>query len=222
MTTTPPNASIPLQVHETPAISRRTSQWKYLTGQLDLARLAVMEDLRSIPVVPLKFLFDHVLPPLPSTLDLHKLQASLRSENVAQENGWRGFEIPPKGSEKQESVVFQPLVRVFNDVLKLAKRDKTLSPVLRMRHSPNSAPFSKRANSSKPDGFLELLERKSVDTEVGKSNWEDIPVSMEFKKSDSDAENHDVSLVFVCLDLLYPYSMHLSRIEPRSSGAYTI
>jgi hypothetical protein len=205
MTTTPmpPNASNPVQAHETPAIPRRTSQWKYLTGQLDLARLAVMEDLRSIPVVPLKFLFDHVLPPLPSTLELRRLQASLRSENVARENGWRGFETPPKGSEGQESVVFQPLVRVFNDVLRLAKPDNNLSPVLQMRHTPHSAPFSKRANSSRPDGFLELLERKSVDTEVGKSNWEDIPVSMEFKKSDSDAESHDVCLVFVCLDLLY-------------------
>ena len=222
MATTPPNALTSVQVHETPAIPRCNSQWKYLSGQLDLARLAVMEDLRAIPVVSLKFLFDHVLPPLPSTLELHKLHASLRSENVVQENGWLGFETPPTESQKREDLIFEPLISVFDAMLELVKRDKTLSPVLKMRHTPNSAPFSKRANGSRPDGFLELLERKSVDTEIGKSNWEDIPVSMEFKKSDSYGEKCDVSPMFICLDLLYPYSMHISRIKPRSSGAYTI
>jgi hypothetical protein len=181
-----------------------------------------MQDLRSVPVVTPEFLFSNVLPSIPSSVDLGKLKVKLRSENVVRKTGWRGFETPPIDSTKHESLVFKPLIGVFDDVLKSVSPDKTLSAVFRMQHSPDSAPFSKRASSSKPDGFLELLQRKSVDTGVGKSNWEDIPVSMEFKKSDSDRDTHDVSPMFVYLALLCSYSMHLSRIEPRSSGAYTI
>ena len=178
-----------------------------------------MQDLRSVPVVRLEFLFSNILPPIPPTVDLDKLKVNLCSEDVVRKYGWRGFETPPNGSQKYERIVFQPLVGVVNDVLKSVSRDSTLSAVLRMHYSPDSAPFSKRANSSRPDGFLELLERKSVDTEIGKSNWEDIPVSMEFKKYDSNKDKNDVSLMFVYLDMLYSYPMHRSRIEPRSSGA---
>ena len=200
--TTPPHTSNPLQVHETPSVARRTSQWQYLTGQLDLARLAVMQDLRSVPLITLEFLFDNVLPPIPSSVDLKTLKRKLRSENLVRENGWRGFETPPKDSKDIESMAFSPFVQVFDDVLKSVLQDKTLSAVLQMKHCPDSAPLSQRANSSRPDGFLELLDRNSVDTDVEKSNWEDIPVSMEFKKSNSDKDQHDVRLMLAYLDPL--------------------
>ena len=162
-----------------------------------------MEDLRSIPVVPLKFLFDSVLPPLPDALNFKKLQVDLHSKKLVRENGWRGFKSPPKDSKGHESRVFRPLVKMFNEiVVEVVSQDKTSSPALRMQRSPDSAPFSKRVNSSKPDGFLELLERKSVDNDVGTSNWEDIPVSMEFKKFESAADVHDVGLMLVHLCLL--------------------
>ena len=169
------------------------------------SRLAAMQDLRSVPVVPIKFLFSHVLPPVPPTVDLDKLKANLRSKNVVRKNGWRRFETPPNNSKKKGSLVFQPLVDVFNDVLESVPRDETLSAVLQMKLSPDSAPYSKRTNRSRPDAFLELLKRKSVDANVSKSHWEDISVSMEFKKSDSDRDKHDVSQLFVYLYLLYSF-----------------
>ena len=154
-----------------------------------------MLDLHSVPVVSLEFLFNNVLPPVPPTVDLEKLKANLLSKNVVRKNGWRGFETPPNNFRKKEGLVFQPFVRVFNDVLKSVSRDETLSAVLQMKHSPDPTPFSKRTNKSRPDAFLELLKRKSVNVDVRNANssWEDISVSMEFKKSDSHRDKHDVS-----------------------------
>ena len=186
-----------------------------------------MQDFHSVPVVPPGFLFNSVLPPVPPTVNLDNLKVNLRSENVVRKHGWRGFETPPNDSQKYERFVFQPLVGVFNDVSKSVSRDKTLSAVLRMQHNPDSPPLSNRVNSSRPNGFLELLERKSVDTEVGKSNWEDIPVSMEFKKSDSNKNKHDVSLMFVYPDMLYSYSMlesskdHLELTPYDAQGSFS-
>jgi hypothetical protein len=170
-----------------------------------ISRLAAMQDLRSVPVVPTEFLFSHVLPPVPPTVDLENLKANLRSKNVVRKIGWRGFETPPNNSKNKDSLVFQPLVGVFNNVLESVPRDETLSAVLQMKLGPDSAPFSKRTNKSRPDAFLELLKRKSVDADVRQSNWEDISVSMEFKKSDSDRDKHDVSQLFVYLCLLYSF-----------------
>jgi hypothetical protein len=151
----------------------------------------------TVSVVKPDFLFDKVLPHLPPNLDFEKLQLDLRSNNVVQENGWRGFKASPEDLDSQghhghKCCVFRPLVNLFNDIVRLASDDNRLLPVLRIQHTPNPTPFSKRTHSSKPDGFLELLERKSVDTEVGTSNWEDIPVSIEFKKIDSDEDKQDV------------------------------
>ena len=151
-----------------------------------------MQDLRSVPVISHKFLFDNVLPPVPSSVNLQMLKEDLRSGDVVRNNGWRGFETQPKNSQQTESDTFSPLVQVFNDIVESVVKDKTLSVVLKMNHSPNFAPLSRRANSSKPDGYLELVNRMSIDTDAEKTNWEDIPVSMEFKKSTSSKDTHDV------------------------------
>jgi hypothetical protein len=44
-------------------------------------------------------------------------------------------------------------------------------------------------------GFLELLERRITNTIVGKSDWGDIPVSIEFQKFDADM--YDVGLMLL-------------------------
>jgi hypothetical protein len=47
---------------------------------------------------------------------------------------------------------------------------------------------------SRPDSILELLRRLSVAVNEGdNSNWEDILVSMEFKKGDSEKDRADAS-----------------------------
>ena len=217
MTTTPPNLSNSSPVHETSSVSQRTSECGYYSGQLDLTRHAVVQDLPSVPLIPHDFLFDKVLPPIPSSVDLEILKRDLRSEDVVRKNGWRGFETQPKNSTQTESEAFSPLVQVFNDVLKWVK--PALQPVLKMTHSSDFATLSKRANSSQPDGLLKL---RSVNTNPGKSNWEDIPVSMEFKKSNSIGNVHDVHLTLAHLNLYSSYSMPGFRIKQRSSGVYTI
>jgi hypothetical protein len=199
--TTPPNIPTPLPVHETPSIARRSSQWQYLTGHLELARHAVMHDLGSAAVITPDFLFDNVLPPIPSSVDLKRLHRELRSGDVIRKNGWRDFETQPKRSKRRESQAFSPLVKLFNDIVESVPKDHALSAVLKMTHSPDFAPLSKRANSSRPDGFLELLKPRSLNTDPGKSNWEDIPVSMEFKKSNSSRDVHDVRLTLAYLNL---------------------
>jgi hypothetical protein len=68
----------------------------------------------------------NVLPPIPSSVDLKTLKRKLRSENLVRDDGWRGFETPPKDSKDIESLVFSPLVQVLDDVLKSVLQDKTL------------------------------------------------------------------------------------------------
>lgn len=128
-TRTPPCTSISVQVHETPAMACCNSRWKYLTGQLDLLWLWKIFVLSLW--YPSNFC-STMSYPLPTILELPKLQAKLGSESVIRENGWLSFKPPPKGSRQQEDVVFKPLIKVFDAILKLVKRvNKTLFPVLK-------------------------------------------------------------------------------------------
>ena len=94
----------PLPVHETLSIARCSSQWQYMTGHIELAHHA---DLGSAAVITHGFLFDNILPPIPSSVDLQRLRCELRSGDVIRKNGWRGFETQPKRSKRRESQAFR-------------------------------------------------------------------------------------------------------------------
>ena len=64
---------------------------------------------------------------------------------------------------------------LFNHIVNSVSQGNSLLLRLRIHHTRNPTPLSMRTNNSSPDGFLELLQPKSVDTDVGKTHWEDIP-----------------------------------------------
>jgi hypothetical protein len=164
------------------------------TGNLDSGRAAVMEDLHSVPIVSLAFFLEKVLPS-PASFDLEKVKKQLNTDGLTTGIGWKGFRTRPKSSKAEESTAFRALQDVYDGVVKSTLNSHDgYAQVLQMKYNPNRAPLSKRVDMSRPDSFLELLMRLSVAVnEKDNFNWEDIPVSMEFKKGDGEKERFDVS-----------------------------
>jgi hypothetical protein len=154
-----------------------------------------MEDLHSVPVVSLAFFLEKVLPSPPTSFDLEKVKKQLNTAGLTTGIGWKGFRTRPKSNKAHESTAFRGLQDVYDGVVKSTLNSHDgYEQVLQMKHNPNCAPLSKRVDMSRPDSFLELLRRLSVAVnEEDNSNWEDIPVSMEFKKGDGEKERCDVS-----------------------------
>jgi hypothetical protein len=155
-----------------------------------------MEDLHSIPVVSAASLLDSVLPSPPPSFDIGKVKLQLDIDGVTNQAGWAAFGDTPKNSSAHESVAFQPLQVVFDKIIECTSNlHSGLKKVLEMKHNPSRAPLSSRENASRPDSILELLLKLSVTECVeASSNWEDIPLSMEFKKGDSEKDRHDVGM----------------------------
>jgi hypothetical protein len=155
-----------------------------------------MQDLHDIPVVSLVFFLVYLLPSLPTSFDIEKVKTQLNTDGVTTGTGWKAFKQRPKNSKAVESAVFRALQDVYdgaaNSTLKLHGE---CEQVLQMKHNPDNSPLSQRVDMSRPDSILELLRRLSVTVNKGNdSNWEDIPVSMEFKKGDGEKERFDVSV----------------------------
>src|SRR5262245_54344478 len=87
-----------------------------ISGNLDLGRAAVMEDLHDVSIVPLAYLFDNVLPSLPPSFDIEKVKRQLKADGITNKAGWKAFKKSPKCSGVHEPVAFQPLQDVFDGV----------------------------------------------------------------------------------------------------------
>jgi hypothetical protein len=148
-----------------------------------------MEDLQLIRVVPVPFLLENVLPKLPESFNMERVTLSLQSADIIDRDGnWNGFPSPKKAKCREEAA-FLPLQKIYDGIVKAVG----LNPVLAMKHNPNYSPLSERANTSRPDAILKLVKRKSL--KGAKDDWEDIPVSMEFKKKDTDKDIQDVRTI---------------------------
>ncbi|KAI6016905.1 hypothetical protein BKA83DRAFT_4329397 [Pisolithus microcarpus] len=192
---TPPVAK-GIQRADTVPRPKQTSMTEYRSGNLRLSRNAVLRDLGEIPSVSLDYFESHALPPLPQGVDVAEIKESLRHAAVWSKGSrwWAVFKRNPKKSRKSEDHAFKPLSRVFDAVVREARqtigdRETTLMYASR----PTKLPTSERSNSTRPDAFLLLREKKSIDDKTDTSNdsWNDIAVSFEFKKGTGEANRKD-------------------------------
>ncbi|KAI5993484.1 hypothetical protein EDD15DRAFT_2529981 [Pisolithus albus] len=189
---TPPVARKPIQTPDTVPRPKQTSMTEYRSGDLRFSRPAVLRDLRQIPSVSLDYFESRVLPPLPQGVDVTKIQESAVWSKKLQR--WAAFEKDPKNSGKSEDDAFKPLAQVFDAVVREAR--KTIGDretTLKYGSRPAKSPISERSNSTRPDAYLLLREKKSIDDKTDTSNdsWNDIAVSFEFKKGTGEKDRED-------------------------------
>ncbi|KAI5993507.1 hypothetical protein EDD15DRAFT_899625 [Pisolithus albus] len=175
---------------------------EYRSGDLGFSSMAVLGDLGEIPSVSLDYFESHALPPLPEGVDVTEIRESLCDAAIWSKDSqrWAVFKTNPKNSTESEDDAFKPLAQVFNAVVREAR--KTIGnreTTLMYGSRPAKSPTSERSNSTRPDAYLLLREKKSIDDKTDTSNdsWNDIAVSFEFKKGtgEEDCEEDDEKVI---------------------------
>ncbi|KAL4068805.1 hypothetical protein V8B97DRAFT_1872938 [Scleroderma yunnanense] len=188
---TPPSTR-PSITPDTVPRARNTSQPSYRTGDLNLGKTAVIKDLNHIAVVPLDYFNTAVLPPLYPQIDLADIESSLYDTGVLSldTKRWAAFPVDPEADSSHEDVVFGRLSGIFDAILQAAAHATGTAAKLNFTQKPATAPTSERTNTSRPDAYLLLVNKKSVGGHAQRSVdcWDDIAVSFEFKKRDGESE----------------------------------
>lgn len=185
-------------IPDTVARGRNTSQPSYKTGDLNLGKTAVIRDLDRIAVVPLDYFNTACLPPLHRQIDLAYIESSLCDNGVLSLDAgrWTVFFLDPEAESCHEDVVFGRLSGVFDAIVQAASDVTSTAAKLKFVHKPTTAPTSERTNTSRPDAYLRLANKKSVGEYATHfvDCWDDIAVSFEFKKrnGESKGERADV------------------------------
>ncbi|KAI6111275.1 hypothetical protein F5141DRAFT_1046996 [Pisolithus sp. B1] len=173
---------------------KRSSSSEYRSGDFNLGRSPVLSDLGEIPSVSLEYFKSAALPPLRQQIDVTKLKESLQRDATVWSNTskrWAEFETDPKKSGKHKGETFKSLSKVFDAVVREASKTAGTPAKLRFASRPMEAPKSGRTNSTRPDAYLLLVDKKTVDVPEGKKahaseelpdSWDDIAVSFEFTK----------------------------------------
>ncbi|KAF8557267.1 hypothetical protein OG21DRAFT_1520545 [Imleria badia] len=187
---------------------KHVSGSEFRSGDLGKGRTAVLQDLQHIPVVSFEYFKEAILPELPN-INIAAIRNSLIESSLWSEaDGWAHFHpqqsedfVPkqnprpePSKDSRPEEDIFEGLLRIFDGVIKAARQvAPQLLPTLDLVVKPSKSPSSRRNNSSRPDAYLLMNQRKStpVDPTGGQDSWDDIAVSFEFKKGSSDADHID-------------------------------
>ena len=194
--TTPPRATPSPIAPDTVLRLRHTGTPSYRTGDLLRGRVVVLKDLGPIPVVPLKYFNSAALPPLRNDFDVQNIERALQASGQITSGQWREYQSNPSNGSANEEDYYKHLCSIFTAVTKQAKKGTVTSPTVDFIQKPNSAPMSERANSSRPDGYMLLKNKKSVKSGTNSRDfWDDVAVSFEFKKYGKDKDKQDVSLM---------------------------
>ncbi|KAI6140067.1 hypothetical protein EDD17DRAFT_1499893 [Pisolithus thermaeus] len=198
---TPPQKAIPTP--DTVPRPKETSSREYRSGDLKLGRSAVLRDLGEIPSVSLEYFKSAALPPLRQQIDVTQIKESLQRDATVwsgELQRWAKFKTDPKKSGESEDETFKPLSEVFDAVVREASKTASTPAKLRFASRPSEAPISERTNSTRPDAYLLLVDKKSVDIPEDKAHtgkklpdsWDNITVSFEYKKGNGDTDRKDV------------------------------
>ena len=191
-TTKPPATPTPIALH-TILCSHDTVSAR--TEALLRRRVAVLQDLGPIPVVPLEYFNLAALPPLRSGIDVQNIERALQASGRITSGQWRElYQSNPNNGTTNEQDYYKYFCSTFKAVMTQAKKGTRTSPTVDFIQKPNPTPVSTSAqrHTSNPDGYLRLKEKKSVrlpGTE-SRDSWDDVAVSFEFNKYDN---NRDVS-----------------------------
>ncbi|KAG6326746.1 hypothetical protein ID866_12343 [Astraeus odoratus] len=195
--TPPPGKVVP---PDTEPRSRHTSTVSYRTGDLSRGRTAVLKDLDSIPLVPLTYFNEAVLPPLRQGIDVQKIEETLQESGVIHNGCWAAF-VNASGSANEEEY-YGRLATIFDAVVQKTSEQIGMESKLSFVSKPSSPPISDRTNTSRPDAYLLLVDKKSIGSTADRSDsWYDVAVTFEFKKSGTERKLEDVSKVIHLRDV---------------------
>jgi hypothetical protein len=146
-----------------------------------------------------------LLPHLPALPDIKQIMWELikSGDLVMIDQGdnerffWTAFATEPASSGCSENNTFAALAEIYEALMKHVPAN--LQATSRLVLNPNCAPYSQRTHQTRPDGYM-VLNKSSV--ENGKCDghyWEDLAMTMEFKKSNSDNNRSDVRLASILI-----------------------
>ncbi|KAI6110909.1 hypothetical protein EDD16DRAFT_1522009 [Pisolithus croceorrhizus] len=160
-------------------------------------------DFGEVLSVSLGYFKSAALPPLRQQINVNQIKESLQRDATVwsrDSRRWAKFKTDPKKSGQSEDETFEPLSEVFDAVVGEASKTAGTPAKLRFASRPSEAPISERTNSTRPDAYLLLVDKKNVDIPEGKmahtskkspDSWDDIVVSFEFKKGNTDTDRKD-------------------------------
>jgi len=170
----------------------------YRTGNLSLEKQAVLRDLDHVAVVPLDYFNTAVLPPLHPRINIGEIESRLTNSRVlSMKSGrWAAFPRDPEKEASHEDTVFGGLCLVFDAIVQAAQGITGTASKLSFVQKPATPPMSERTNTSRPDAYLLLVNKKSVGKYAKRSVhcWDDIAVSFEFKKCDGRSGNERIDV----------------------------
>ncbi|KAF8841825.1 hypothetical protein BDN67DRAFT_1010350 [Paxillus ammoniavirescens] len=162
--------------------SRHTSGVLYRTGDPGYGRTAVLRDLHRIPIISLSDFQRFILPPLPSGITTASIRSALLTDSVLNQNGgWAAFTDNPSKDSRREEAVFEGLQTVFDAIITKVQNTTQGCPTVRLVNDLTATPQSARNNSSRPDAYLLMKDKKSVPSAV----------SFEFKKENNESKRID-------------------------------
>ncbi|KAI6098863.1 hypothetical protein EDD16DRAFT_1226423 [Pisolithus croceorrhizus] len=217
---TPPPKNIP--VPDTVPGPGQASLAGYRSDDPSLSRSAVLRDVGEIPSVTLEYFKSAALPPLPQQINVMKVRESLqRDDPVWSGDSWRwaGFDTDGSDSEsdKSEDMTLRPLTDVFDAVVCEGSKTASTPAKLRFASRPTELPTSERSSSTRPDAYLLLVDKKSVDVAGGNQaraskdsspdSRDDMAVSFEFKEGGGGTDRQADDRVIWCLN-------HIMRGDP--------
>ncbi|KAJ3557299.1 hypothetical protein NM688_g1547 [Phlebia brevispora] len=141
--------------------------------------------------VPLESFIKSVLPPLPSGLVVDEVirklekagKKSSSQKPITRKGRWRGFPVDPEATRVPEETCLRNLESVFRSILKAAATKTGRRPSLRFQNNPACVTWSlDRTWDTFPDAFW---SRESG------CSWYDLAVSGEYKKKETNGEEHD-------------------------------
>ncbi|KAI6157051.1 hypothetical protein BKA82DRAFT_20479 [Pisolithus tinctorius] len=127
----------------------------YHSENLALDGTAVLNDLGGILQASLEYFKSAALPPLRGQIDIAKIKTSLEDADAwSGDSGWTAIKKVPILSGVSEEDVFEPLSKVFDEVISIASLAFATLRLLQY-HSP---------------GCLLLVEKKSIDLQEAKKS----------------------------------------------------
>ena len=111
----PPRQQVLLS-HDSPIHAKRVHNSRsYQSGQLEDARLVVLEELGTrIPQITLQDFMDFLAPPLPE-FDIQTTMEKLKTSGILTALGrWKAFDKEPKDQSGREDAAFKPIPDIFN------------------------------------------------------------------------------------------------------------
>ncbi len=163
---------------------------------------AVINDLpTTIPCVEYQRL-KVLLPSFGDQGQVPEIIEALKEAEVIVDGRWAEFPTDPWKCRK-ENTVFSKLFFVIDKIVTHAQpKIQGREPISSYVNRPHAIPVtSDKAHKKEPDGYFLFLDHTSRTDE--RHFWRDAVTPAEFKRKDTHTDLQDVSIVLLCLTLIY-------------------